>query len=48
MFNHACNPNVVKLATRHGSEIRALRQIQEGEEVCISYLNPWMQSEGRR
>mmetsp|Transcript_1670 Transcript_1670/g.4143 ORF Transcript_1670/g.4143 Transcript_1670/m.4143 type:complete len:357 (+) Transcript_1670:290-1360(+) len=53
MFNHACNPNCVKLLTRRSegvaeSEIRAVRPIHAGEECCISYLNPPLQSRTRR
>ncbi|KAF5842718.1 hypothetical protein DUNSADRAFT_5485 [Dunaliella salina] len=53
MFNHACNPNCIKLLMRRSadvaeSEIRAVRPIHAGKECCISYLNPPLQSRTRR
>ncbi|GAX79346.1 hypothetical protein CEUSTIGMA_g6788.t1 [Chlamydomonas eustigma] len=49
MFNHACNPNCIKLARPDGSsEVRAVRPIAAGEECTISYLSPPFQSFGRR
>ena len=48
MFNHRCCPNAVKLARGGGSEVRALREIEAGEEVTFSYVAPPLQSFKRR
>jgi hypothetical protein len=44
MFNHCCDPSCIKLALSDGSsEVRALREMQPGEECTISYLSPPLQ-----
>lgn len=37
-FNHSCCPNAFADCSRHDCVVRALRDIDEGEEVCISYV----------
>ena len=38
MFNHSCNPNLVK--SYHGwvMNFSTVRQVSAGEELCLSYL----------
>src|SRR5690606_1607418 len=44
MVNHSCVPNAVKIAIEdrgagsHLNELRAIRSIKAGEEICISYI----------
>ncbi|ORX97799.1 hypothetical protein BCR34DRAFT_607141 [Clohesyomyces aquaticus] len=38
-FNHSCSPNVEKLRVGRTWEFRAGKDIEEGEEVCITYLS---------
>jgi len=43
MLNHSCTPNCLKLipASKHGcSEIWTVRDIEQGEELSICYVNP--------
>lgn len=37
-FNHSCKPNIAKKRVGSLWEFRALREIAEGEECCITYL----------
>ena len=52
-MNHSCHPNVVVLyRTRQWGEplvahVVALRYIEVGEELCISYINTWESLETR-
>jgi hypothetical protein len=49
MFNHCCVPSCIKLVRPDGrSELRALRNMEAGEECTISYLNPPLLSYQRR
>lgn len=51
IFNHSCNPNCIKLSpTQQGepSVVRALRHIQPGEELTISYIDTHEQSVPKR
>lgn len=38
-FNHSCGPNVEKVRAGRVWEFRAGRDIEEGEELCITYLS---------
>lgn len=50
VFNHDCNPG----ATWHGVEaggaieVAAIRHITKGEEICVSYIEPWVPEAERR
>uniref|UniRef100_A0A6T1NQ31 SET domain-containing protein n=1 Tax=Alexandrium monilatum TaxID=311494 RepID=A0A6T1NQ31_9DINO len=46
-FNHSCCPNAFADSSRNDCVVRALRDIDEGEEVCISYV-PISESRARR
>jgi len=37
-FNHSCNPNTAYVIKGDILEVRAIRYIAKGEEVCISYV----------
>jgi Ran GTPase-activating protein (RanGAP) involved in mRNA processing and transport len=37
-FNHSCDPNAINDASREVATVRAIRGIQEGEEVTLSYV----------
>lgn len=37
-FNHSCSPNIAKKRVGAVWEFRALRDIEEGEQCCITYL----------
>ncbi|KAJ4364182.1 Histone-lysine N-methyltransferase set-6 [Neocucurbitaria cava] len=38
-FNHSCGPNIEKKRTGRIWEFRAARDIEKGEELCITYLS---------
>ncbi|KAF2186470.1 SET domain-containing protein [Zopfia rhizophila CBS 207.26] len=38
-FNHSCGPNIEKTRFGRAWEFRAGRDIEEGEELCITYLS---------
>lgn len=38
-FNHSCSPNIEKKRTGRVWEFRAARDIEKGEELCITYLS---------
>lgn len=38
-FNHSCGPNIEKRREGRAWEFRAGRQIENGEELCITYLS---------
>lgn len=43
MLNHECLPNVAWTTSSHSNAVivcTATRDISEGEELCISYVNP--------
>ncbi|CAK9438587.1 uncharacterized protein LODBEIA_P28110 [Lodderomyces beijingensis] len=39
LFNHSCEPNIKKIRMKNDLRFVALRDIQKGEELCISYGN---------
>jgi hypothetical protein len=40
MLNHSCTPNAVFVSAEGGTmHVRAIKPIQEGEEVCVSYVD---------
>uniref|UniRef100_Q4H2S8 [histone H3]-lysine(4) N-trimethyltransferase n=1 Tax=Ciona intestinalis TaxID=7719 RepID=Q4H2S8_CIOIN len=48
MLNHDCSPNCVAMNNGPRLEVRALRVIQPGEELCISYIDSLETTEKRR
>lgn len=50
MINHSCRPNCIKWSGGQDgrSELQAVRDIRAGEEITISYLEPWEQSRRSR
>lgn len=38
-FNHSCDPNIIKIRMRNDMCFETLRDIAEGEELCINYGN---------
>jgi len=39
-FNHCCISNLDRAFDGSSIEIRAIRSIEEGDELCLSYLDP--------
>eukprot|EP00930_Biecheleria_cincta_P026903 TRINITY_DN18911_c0_g1_i2.p1 TRINITY_DN18911_c0_g1~~TRINITY_DN18911_c0_g1_i2.p1 ORF type:complete len:348 (+),score=66.93 TRINITY_DN18911_c0_g1_i2:77-1120(+) len=41
-FNHSCSPNAMQswIADRGEMQLRAVRSISKGEEICICYIDP--------
>ncbi|KAJ3060849.1 hypothetical protein HDU98_003193 [Podochytrium sp. JEL0797] len=49
MFNHSCEPNCSFVSSAHGKLIiRTLRPVEEGEEVCVSYVDLCTPRDDRR
>lgn len=50
MLNHDCNPNAqIKFNQNdHTLSVEILRDVEKGEEVCISYLDPCLMSKNKR
>ena len=50
-FNHSCNANVAKITTNRGwgiTELYTVKEIEAGEELCITYLSDLRQSKDER
>ena len=39
-FNHCCISNLDRTFNGSSIKIRAIRSIEEGDELCLSYINP--------
>ena len=50
MFNHSCIPTASYRYEGGGTAItvKALRDMNKGEEICISYAEPWMPEKDRK
>ncbi|KAJ3412292.1 hypothetical protein HDV05_001003 [Chytridiales sp. JEL 0842] len=49
MLNHSCRPNCVYVASEYGEmHVRTLRDVEEGEELCVSYVDLCASREERR
>ena len=50
MFNHSCVPTASYRYEGGGTAmtVKALRDIKKGEEICISYVDPWMPEKERK
>jgi len=48
LFNHSCLPNAGVVQNSFRSEVRALKDIEAGEEILINYIDPLATSEERR
>ena len=50
MFNHSCIPSASYRYEGGGTAmtVKAVRDIKKGEEICISYVDPWMPERERR
>ena len=48
MFNHSCSPNIVNVWNNGRMEYRAVRDIQVGEEIAISYIDVRQDAPSRR
>ena len=50
MFNHSCTPSASYRYEGGGTAmtVKAVRDIKKGEEICISYVEPWMAENERR
>jgi len=48
MLNHSCKPNAVAINNGTTLNVRALRPIAEGDEICITYVSPLETNQQRR
>ena len=50
MFNHSCIPSATFNIISGGTAmtVTAVRDIEKGEEICISYVEPWLPERERR
>lgn len=50
MFNHSCTSSASYRYEGGGTAmtVKAVRDIKKGEEICISYVEPWMPEKERR
>ncbi|EDQ85613.1 uncharacterized protein MONBRDRAFT_11753 [Monosiga brevicollis MX1] len=46
--NHSCQPNAAVVYNGAAAVLRSMRDIPEGEEVCISYVDPTLARDVRR
>lgn len=50
MFNHSCTPSASYRYEGGGTAmtVEAIRDIKKGEEICLSYVEPWMPDKERK
>jgi SET and MYND domain-containing protein len=48
MMNHSCSPNAILYFNQTQAQVTALRRIEKGEEICISYVDLTLGKNDRR
>ena len=48
MMNHSCAPNAILYFNQSQAQVKALRKIEKGEEICISYVDLTLGKKDRR
>lgn len=48
LFNHSCDPNLIIMMDKDHQVLRAIRDVEIGEELCYSYIDVALSREERR